>query len=228
LLTGQYDDVQRIFAFNPVEGWSRDASEDIAGALEAHIAARSIGRPAGLHRRPVGTEARPTAVPALNHAQSRLCALLTDPQNHCTGGTGWIQENKRDGYHLTVQREDTRVRLFTRNGHDWTERYPLIVEAARRIRVSAFVLDGEAVLLGGADGRSSFDGLHSRNRNDEVQFYAFDVLSSDGDLRKLPLRMRKAVWRDCLPLGWMASLYRRIRNERARRARRKRKSRRWG
>ena len=39
LLTGQYDEVQRIVAFNPVEGWSRDASEDIAGALESHIAA---------------------------------------------------------------------------------------------------------------------------------------------------------------------------------------------
>lgn len=39
LLTGQYGDVQRIVAFNPVEGWSRDASEDIAGALEQHIAA---------------------------------------------------------------------------------------------------------------------------------------------------------------------------------------------
>ena len=39
LLTGQYGHVQRIVAFNPVEGWSRDASEDIAGALVAHIAA---------------------------------------------------------------------------------------------------------------------------------------------------------------------------------------------
>lgn len=39
LLTGQYGQVQRIVAFNPVEGWSRDASGDIAEALEAHIAA---------------------------------------------------------------------------------------------------------------------------------------------------------------------------------------------
>ena len=39
LLTGQYDQVKRIVAFNPVEGWSRDASEGVAGALEAHIAA---------------------------------------------------------------------------------------------------------------------------------------------------------------------------------------------
>jgi bifunctional non-homologous end joining protein LigD len=53
-------------------------------------------------------------------------------------------------------------------------------------------LDGEAVLLD-VDGRSDFDGLHSRKHNDEVQFYAFDVLMSDGDdLRKLPLSMRKA------------------------------------
>ena len=43
------------------------------------------------------------------------------------------------------------------------------------------------------DGRSDFDGLHSRQHNGEVQFYALDVLMSDGDdLRKLPLSMRKA------------------------------------
>ena len=107
-------------------------------------------------------------------------------------GPDWLHEIKHDGYRLIVAREGKRVRLFTRSGHDWTDRYPLIVEAARRIRVSTFVLDGEAVLLG-VDGRSDFDGLHSRQHNDEVQFYAFDVLTSDGDdLRNLPLSMRKA------------------------------------
>ena len=52
--------------------------------------------------------------------------------------------------------------------------------------------DGEAVLLG-VDGRSDFNGLHSRKHDAEVQFYAFDMLMSDGeDLRKLlPLSMRK-------------------------------------
>ena len=56
----------------------------------------------------------------------------------------------------------------------------------------SFVLDGEAVLLG-VDGRSDFDGLHSRRHDDEVQFYAFDILAGDGeDLRGLPLSMRKA------------------------------------
>jgi ATP-dependent DNA ligase len=107
-------------------------------------------------------------------------------------GLDWIHEIKHDGYRLTVHREGKRVRLFTRNGHDWTDRYPLIVEAALRNRIASFVMDGEAVLLG-VDGRSDFDGLHSRKFNDEVQFYAFDLLVSDGDdLRKLPLSMRKA------------------------------------
>jgi ATP-dependent DNA ligase len=67
----------------------------------------------------------------------------------------------------------------------------LISEAALRNRNSSFVLDGEAVLLG-VDGRSDFNGLHSRRHDHEVEFYAFDCLVSDGDdLRKLPLSMRK-------------------------------------
>jgi ATP-dependent DNA ligase len=103
----------------------------------------------------------------------------------------WIHEVKQDGFRLIVQRDDDRVRLFTRNGYDWTSRYPLIVEAARRIRTKQFVLDGEAVLLG-VDGISDFDGLYSGKHNDEVQLYAFDILALDGDdLRKLALHLRK-------------------------------------
>src|SRR3954447_3183910 len=104
----------------------------------------------------------------------------------------WLHEIKHDGYRLIVQRDGKRVRLFTRNGHDWSERYPMIVEAALRNRTSSFVVDGEAVLLG-VDGISDFNGLHSRKHDDEVQLYAFDILALDGeDLRKMPLSMRKA------------------------------------
>ena len=53
------------------------------------------------------------------------------------------------------------------------------------------MVDGEAVLLG-VDGISDFNDLHSRKHDDEVAFYAFDMLVSDGaDIRKLPLSMRK-------------------------------------
>jgi bifunctional non-homologous end joining protein LigD len=104
----------------------------------------------------------------------------------------WIHEIKHNGYRLIVQRDGNRVRLWTRNGHDWSDRFPLISEAALRNRNSSFVIDGEAVLLG-VDGRSDFNGLHSRRHDAEVQFYAFDILANDGeDLRRLPLSMRKA------------------------------------
>jgi bifunctional non-homologous end joining protein LigD len=107
-------------------------------------------------------------------------------------GRDWLLEIKHDGYRLIVQREDKRVRRFTRNGHDWTDRYPLIVEAALRNRSASFVVNGEAVLLR-VDGVSDFDGLHSRKHDDEVQLYAFDCMALDGgDLRKLPLSIRKA------------------------------------
>jgi bifunctional non-homologous end joining protein LigD len=103
----------------------------------------------------------------------------------------WIHEIKHDGYRLIVQCDGKRVRLFTRNGHDWSDRFPRIVEAALRNRNSSFVIDGEAVLLG-VDGRSDFNGLHSRRHDAEVEFYAFDCLVCDSDdLRRLPLSMRK-------------------------------------
>ena len=106
-------------------------------------------------------------------------------------GPEWLHEIKHDGYRLIVVRDGARVRLFTRNGHDWAGRYPLIVEAALKNRQTSFVIDGEAVLLG-VDGISDFNGLHSRRYDDEVQLYAFDILALNGeDLRKLPLSLRK-------------------------------------
>jgi bifunctional non-homologous end joining protein LigD len=60
----------------------------------------------------------------------------------------WIHEIKHDDYRLIVQRDGKRVRLFNRNGHDWSGRFPLIAEAALRNRNSSLVIDGEALLLG--------------------------------------------------------------------------------
>ena len=92
---------------------------------------------------------------------------------------------------MRVERNGERVRLITRNGYDWTNRYPWIVEAARKNRIKQFVIDGEAVVLG-VDGVPDFNALHSRKHDEEVQLYAFDILTLDGeDLRPLPLSLRK-------------------------------------
>jgi ATP-dependent DNA ligase len=103
----------------------------------------------------------------------------------------WLHEIKYDGYRLRVERNGDRVRLITRNGYDWSKRYPWIVESALKNRQKQFVIDGEAVILG-VDGISDFNALHSGKHNEEVQLYAFDMLAGDGDdLRSLPLSMRK-------------------------------------
>jgi bifunctional non-homologous end joining protein LigD len=116
---------------------------------------------------------------------------IPTPGKQVPAGPEWLHEIKHDGYRLIVQREGSRVRLFTRNGNDWTPRYPLIVAAALRNRQTSFVIDGEAVLLG-VDGISDFNGLHSRKHDHEVKLYAFDILALEGDdLRSLPLHLRK-------------------------------------
>ncbi|APO52708.1 DNA ligase [Bradyrhizobium diazoefficiens] len=107
-------------------------------------------------------------------------------------GPDWLHEVKHDGYRLRLERDGDRVRLITRGGYNWADRYPWITEAARKVRQKHFVLDGEAVVLG-VDGTSDFNALHSRKHDDEVQFCAFDILAESGDdLRMLPLSMRKA------------------------------------
>ena len=86
------------------------------------------------------------------------------------------------------------MRLFTRNGHDWSSRYPWIIESALGNRHKQFVIDSEAVILG-ADGIPDFNALrslHSRRHDEEVRLYCFDVLALDGeDLRGLPLSSRR-------------------------------------
>jgi ATP-dependent DNA ligase len=106
-------------------------------------------------------------------------------------GPDWLHEVKHDGYRMMLIRDGDRVRLRSKGGLDWTKRFPLIAETARRIRQNQFILDGEVVVLG-VDGISDFSALHSGRHDDVAQFYAFDMLAGDGDdYRRLALGLRK-------------------------------------
>jgi ATP-dependent DNA ligase len=61
-------------------------------------------------------------------------------------GPEWVHEIKHDGHRLIVRRDGPAVRLFTRRGHDWTDRYPAIAAAAAKLRARSFTLNGEAVV----------------------------------------------------------------------------------
>jgi bifunctional non-homologous end joining protein LigD len=107
-------------------------------------------------------------------------------------GELWAHEVKHDGYRLQVHVRAGRVRLYTMNAADWTERYPLIVEEAARLKRDA-VLDCE-VICQDEHGRADFDRLHSRCFEHEAIACAFDLLKLDGDdLRRRPLTERKAA-----------------------------------
>jgi bifunctional non-homologous end joining protein LigD len=106
-------------------------------------------------------------------------------------GPDWVHEIKHDGFRLMVRREGTRVRLWTRGGYDWADRFPAIVEAAGTIRARSFLIDGEAVVCRD-DGISDFDALRSRRRDHDVTLIAFDLIELQGDdLRDKPLEHRK-------------------------------------
>jgi ATP-dependent DNA ligase len=106
-------------------------------------------------------------------------------------GPDWVYEIKHDGYRLMVRKADERVRVYTRRGADWTERFPRIVSAARRLKVRSVLLDGECIVYDGK-GMPSFALLHSRDYDREASLAAFDLLELDGEeMRRLKLVDRK-------------------------------------
>ena len=118
---------------------------------------------------------------------------LPDPRgDKAPSSVNWIHEIKHDGFHMMVRRDAAGVRLLTRNGIDWTARFPLIAEAAAALRVKSFLIDGEAVCCDG-EGMPVFDRLRSRRDDRHVFLYAFDLLQVDSrDLRREPIEDRKA------------------------------------
>jgi bifunctional non-homologous end joining protein LigD len=119
-------------------------------------------------------------------------------------GPQWIHEIKHDGYRLIARKRDGRVRLFTRRGFDWTERYPRISAAVAALRSASVTIDGEAVVCDDA-GVAVFEKLHSRAHDDEAFLYAFDLLELDGeDWRSRPLDERKAQLERLLKIGLLA------------------------
>jgi bifunctional non-homologous end joining protein LigD len=106
-------------------------------------------------------------------------------------GPGWAHELKHDGYRLQIHVRDGRVQLYTINGYDWSNRYPLIMEEATRINVTA-IMDAEVIC-------TNKETLHSRCSDHLAFACAFDLLMVGGeDLRHLPFAKRKSALRKLL------------------------------
>jgi len=111
-------------------------------------------------------------------------------------GSLWVHEIKHDGYRFICRRDGDRVRLFTRRGHDWTDRVPRIAEALAVLPVTSATIDGEAVVCDSA-GVSYQTSTASAQRwpagaRPRSSFNAFDLLELDGcDLRHDPWNVRR-------------------------------------
>ena len=100
-------------------------------------------------------------------------------------GPRWVFDLKLDGFRIIARKTPARVVLQTKEGYDYTARYPLIVEALKRMRARTVVFDGEAMC------GNSFDDLWNRAADEHVRLCAFDLLELDGeDLREQPLLER--------------------------------------
>jgi bifunctional non-homologous end joining protein LigD len=125
------------------------------------------------------------------------------PTNAHTVPTGqqWAYEIKHDGFRFICHRDGERVRVFSRRGHDWTDRVPLIAEALAKLRVKSVTLDGEGVVCR-TDGVSDFDRLRAavgRMGSRDAFLYAFDLLEIDGeDLRSYEWNVRRATLRSLI------------------------------
>ena len=92
-----------------------------------------------------------------------------------------------------ARRDPVGIRLITRRGNDWTDRFPLIVEAVNHLKVRSCLIDGEVVCCD-ERGLAGFDVLRRRRNEGRRFLYAFDLLELDGtDLRREPIEVRKAT-----------------------------------
>jgi bifunctional non-homologous end joining protein LigD len=112
-------------------------------------------------------------------------------------GKRWVHEIKFDGYRVQVHLRDAAVKIFTRRGHDWTNRFRKIAADAWHVSAGSAIMDGE-VVVPSADGATDFSVLQSelKGRSKKIVLVAFDLLYLNGyDLRRLPLFERKVQLR---------------------------------
>jgi bifunctional non-homologous end joining protein LigD len=135
--------------------------------------------------------ARKAAMPEFIAPQ--LATLVREPPS----GDEWLHELKFDGYRMVCHLNRGKSRFWSRNGKDWTEKFPNLVEALKTFPAASAILDGEVVVVDKA-GRSSFQKLQqSMGRGGDKApafvFEIFDLIYLDGySLTRTPLRLRKA------------------------------------
>jgi bifunctional non-homologous end joining protein LigD len=106
-------------------------------------------------------------------------ATLVD---HVPSGGDWIHEIKFDGYRCLAAVSGGAVKIYTRTGLDWTDRFAPVADALAALDLPPALIDGEIVSLG-EDGNPSFSGLQKalKGEGGSFTFFAFDLLADDSE-----------------------------------------------
>jgi bifunctional non-homologous end joining protein LigD len=119
---------------------------------------------------------------------------LATPAARVPEGEEWLHEIKLDGYRTLARIDAGAVRLLTRTGQDWTDRYGLLAKAFAALPCKQALIDGEIVVQdeGGIASFAALQDALAEGRTQELTCFAFDLLHLDGyDLTAVPLLERK-------------------------------------
>jgi bifunctional non-homologous end joining protein LigD len=155
----------------------------LADAPNSVVTGRPVDEPATPPRKPTPRRKAatiPGAVPAA--LPSRWKPQLATPAEAPPRGPGWLHEIKYDGYRTLVFVDKGSVRLVTRNGLDWTDRYGALARAFHKLACKSAILDGEVVVQD-PRGVTSLDLLERALADGETHaltYFAFDLCHLDG------------------------------------------------
>ena len=153
----------------------------------------SVGRPKAQAKAKAGAKARVTLPTQLRPQLATLVDRAPEGD--------WQYEIKLDGYRMLARIHNGEVRLFTRNGHDWTERLPRQTKALQALKLKDSWLDGEVVSLNG-EGLPDFQALQSAfdiGRSLDIVYYLFDAPFLNGvDQRQQPIEARRSALKSVL------------------------------
>jgi bifunctional non-homologous end joining protein LigD len=124
-----------------------------------------------------------------------IAPALASKIDKVPSGDRWLHEIKFDGYRVQLRIANDDIKVFTRRGYDWTNRFRKVAGDAYLINAGSAIIDGE-VVVPAADGTTDFSVLQNelKGKSTRIVLVAFDLLYLNGrDLRKLPLVERKAV-----------------------------------
>jgi bifunctional non-homologous end joining protein LigD len=129
----------------------------------------------------------------------QLATLVREPPE----GDEWFHELKFDGYRMICHLKRGQACFWSRNGKDWTEKFPNVAQALKKFPATTAILDGEIVVLD-KKGRSSFQALQQSMKGGTAAFVfqIFDLIYLDGfNLTRAPLRERKALLEELFASG---------------------------